>query len=241
MATFVLVPGAWLGAWAWEPVADELARRGHAAHPLTLTGQAERAAEATPETGLGTHIADVVEALTSRDLRDVVLVGHSYGSAVVGAAAGQVPDRIAHLVYVSDPPNPDGMSIFDLMGVDAAGMMEGMASTAGDPDRLPFPARDVLDRFYGDHGFDDALYESVSARATPLPLGAFRERTPVGDPAAERIARTFVHARGDGPSTIDASAPGWEVVDLDTGHWPMLTAPDALADVLDRVGRRVDA
>ena len=241
MATFVLVPGAWLGAWAWEGVADQLERRGHVVHALTLTGQAERADEVTPATGLGTHVEDVVDALATRGLRDVVLVGHSYGSAVTGAAAGRAHDRIAQLVYVSDGPSPPETSIFDLMGDEAAGMMEGIASAAGDPDRLPFPDRDTLDRFYGDHGFDDALYDRVAARATPLPLGAFRERTPPADPSVDRIPRTYVHARGDGPNPMDPPPPGWAVVELETGHWPMLTAPADLAEVLDRVARPADA
>ena len=208
---------------------------------MTLTGQAERAHEATPTTGLGTHVQDVVDALSSRDLRDVVLVGHSYGSAVTGAAAGRVPERIAQLVFVSDGPSPPETSIFELMGEEAAGMMEGMASAAGDPDRLPFPARDVFDRFYGDHGFDDALYESVAARATPLPLGGFRERT-----RQPSLPRTGSRGR---TSTLVATVRTRWIRHHRVGTSSRSTRATGRCSprrassqpILDQIGRRVDA
>jgi pimeloyl-ACP methyl ester carboxylesterase len=77
MTTFVMVPGAWLGGWAWEAVAERLRADGHTAIPVTLTGLAERAAEGGPDTDLDTHIADIVAVLDREDLRDVVLVAHS--------------------------------------------------------------------------------------------------------------------------------------------------------------------
>ena len=77
MTTFVLVPGFWLGAWAWDAVTSELTAAGHDVHPVTLTGLAERAAEATPEVNVDTHIADLTRLIRERGLRDVVLVGHS--------------------------------------------------------------------------------------------------------------------------------------------------------------------
>jgi len=72
MGTFVLVPGAWLGAWAWSEVAAELRLRGHDVRPVTLTGLAERAYEGTPDTTLTTHVDDVVSLFETGDLRDVV-------------------------------------------------------------------------------------------------------------------------------------------------------------------------
>lgn len=77
MATFVLVPGWWLGAWAWQDVARGLAANGGNAYPVTLTGVAERAAEATPDVNVDTHVRDILEVIQARSLRDVVLVAHS--------------------------------------------------------------------------------------------------------------------------------------------------------------------
>jgi len=81
-ATYVLVPGFWLGAWVWRPVADSLSERGHVVHAVDLSGMGERAHLASPETDLTTHIDDVVHLLEQQNLHDVVLVGHSYGALV---------------------------------------------------------------------------------------------------------------------------------------------------------------
>jgi len=78
MSTFILVPGAWLGAWAWQPVARSLRGAAHEVYPMSLTGLADRVHLAGPEVNLETHIADIVNLIVYEDLRDVVLVGHSY-------------------------------------------------------------------------------------------------------------------------------------------------------------------
>ena len=106
--TYVLVPGFWLGGWAWRPVTDALRARGHEVYPVTLTGLGERAHLATPDVDLDTHITDVANLLRYEDLRDVVLVGHSYGGLVVTGVADQLPDRVRQLVYVDTGPLPDG-------------------------------------------------------------------------------------------------------------------------------------
>ena len=77
MAAFVLVHGAFFGAWCWERVVPRLRARGHEVHPVTLTGLGERSHLLTPEVSLRTHVDDVVNLLESQNLRDVVLVGHS--------------------------------------------------------------------------------------------------------------------------------------------------------------------
>src|SRR5690349_14997844 len=113
MATFVLVPGFWLGGWVWERVAGELRAAGHEAYPVTLTGLGDRAHEATPRVDMDTHAADVAELLTGAGLEEVVLVGHSGGGMAVQLVADRAPGRIARAVYVDSGPLPDGMRQFD--------------------------------------------------------------------------------------------------------------------------------
>ena len=91
MATYVLVHGAWHGGWCWRDVAGSLRAAGHQVLTPTLTGLGERASELRPDVGLRTHVDDVVELLRGGDLRDVVLVGHSYSGLVVGGAAAPHP------------------------------------------------------------------------------------------------------------------------------------------------------
>src|SRR5918995_2086278 len=100
MAAYLLVPGAWLGGWAWKDVAARLRAEGHDVYPVTLTGLGERAHLATPDVDLETHIQDVVNVLFYEDLRDVVLVKHSYGGNVITGVADRSPERLRQLVYL---------------------------------------------------------------------------------------------------------------------------------------------
>lgn len=233
MGTFVLVPGAWLGAWAWSEVAAELRRCGHDVRPVTLTGLADRAGEATPETNLTTHIEDVVSLFETGDLSDVILVGHSYAGAVITGVADRIPDRLARLVYVAGVVLPDGLSLFDVIGPGAQAGMEAGAAAVGDPFRLPVIGRAELDLYYGAHGIDDGLFEVLATRGTPHPIGTYRERLSLGNPAATTIDRTYVRAAADAWSQIGPETPGWDYTEIDTGHWPMFTKPLELAAVLD--------
>jgi len=115
MATFVLVPGAWLGGWCWRDVARLVREAGHDAVAITLTGLAERAHLLTPAVGLDTHMEDVVRTLVGEDLHDVVLVGHSYGGTVTTVAAGRVPERLRGLVYLDATIPTNGRSNNDVL------------------------------------------------------------------------------------------------------------------------------
>ena len=115
MATFVLVPGAWLGGWAWDDVADRLRSSGHEVRALTLTGLGDRATLASSEVDLERHVDDIVTAIEEADLRDVMLVGHSYGGIPVTGAVDRIPERIATVVYVDSGPALDGTAYIEML------------------------------------------------------------------------------------------------------------------------------
>jgi pimeloyl-ACP methyl ester carboxylesterase len=115
--TFVLVPGAWLGAWCWDEVVALLREAGRDAIALSLSGLAERAHLLTPEIGLKAHVSDVVTLLRDRDISDAVLVGHSYGGTVITAAADEVPERVRWLAYLDAAVPRDGESNDDVVGL----------------------------------------------------------------------------------------------------------------------------
>lgn len=113
MAIFVLVHGAWSGSFVWHLLAPLLRSAGHDVYTPSLTGLGEREHLLSPAIDLTTHVMDVANALYFQDLRDVVLVGHSYGGKVVTGAAEKCAERIAHLVYLDAllpeygaPPRP---------------------------------------------------------------------------------------------------------------------------------------
>src|SRR5579859_7061683 len=114
MATFVIVHGAWGGAWSWNKfVVPMLRAAGQTVHPVTLTGLGERSHLASPEVSLDTHIQDVCNVLFYEDLTDVLLVGHSYGGNVITGVADRVPERLQQLVYLDAATPADGQSSAD--------------------------------------------------------------------------------------------------------------------------------
>jgi pimeloyl-ACP methyl ester carboxylesterase len=100
VATFVLVHGAWSGSFGWHLVAPLLRAAGHDVTTPCLTGLGERGHLASPAVNLTTHVTDVVSHIEFEDLRDIVLVGHSYGGMVVTGAIDKIGDRVKHLVYL---------------------------------------------------------------------------------------------------------------------------------------------
>jgi pimeloyl-ACP methyl ester carboxylesterase len=100
MARFILIPGAWLGAWAWKEVASVLEKEGHSAYSVTLTGMGERVHLASKDVGMETAINDVLNVMKYNGLDDLVLVGHSFAGKVAAAVADRAHDRVQRIVYV---------------------------------------------------------------------------------------------------------------------------------------------
>jgi pimeloyl-ACP methyl ester carboxylesterase len=239
MTTMVLVPGMWLGAWAWRDVASGLAAAGHDVRPVTLTGLAERAAEASAGTDLDTHVADVVTLLEKEDLRDVVLVGHSYGGMVVSTAAGLVADRIRRVVYVESGPLPEGVSQFD---TNPAEEQERIRAEVGDGYLVAVPPFEQ-DGSPALAGLDESALTRIRAEATPHPFASVTQ--PVHyTPDYARLAQTLITCMFPAAQAREMIATGHpffallrgaDVEELPTGHWPMFSRPADLAEMLARM------
>ncbi|HVG96366.1 MAG TPA: alpha/beta hydrolase family protein [Chloroflexota bacterium] len=225
MATFVIVHGGWSGAWEWRAFAPLLQAAGHEVLRTTLTGFGERSHLASPAIGLDTHIQDVVNVLVYEDLRGVLLVGHSYGGAVVTGAAERVPERLAHLVYVDAFVPEDGQTVAELLGPEVAADWRERVRTLGDGWRLPSP------------------FGGATERNAPAPWRPMEQPLAVQNPAAAVLPRTYIHCTGkanpDAPvyahfreTAARARARGWRLRELPTGHLPMRSAPRELADLL---------
>ncbi|KAA5833615.1 alpha/beta fold hydrolase [Saccharopolyspora hirsuta] len=236
MTTFVLVPGFWLGAWAWEDVTRELRSAGHEVHPVTLPGLADRAAEATPEVDLEAHIADLVRLLEDGDLRDVVLVGHSGANAPVTAVGDRCPERIARVVYVDAAPMPAGASVLGFNPPEVQEAWRKSVATDGDGWLLPLPDFGPEDLA----GLDDEQLTRMRTKCTPQPFRtaaqSLQRPDPTPDVPRSVIATTF--SPQDVQAMIDSGDPAFAVLagvdlhHLPTGHWPMLSRPADLAALL---------
>ena len=177
MATYVLVPGAWLGGWAWDDVADRLETGGHDAHPVTLTGLGDRA-PLTPEVDLERHVGDIVDAIEESDLSGLILVAHSYGGIPVTGAADRITERVATVVYVDSGPALDGNAYIDTLPPPVREATERHVAEEGDGWRLPMPSWEELETLNGAglQGLDEETRRRVRERPTTL-SGPTRSRS----------------------------------------------------------------
>ena len=245
MTTYVLVAGAWLDGRSWQPVADELRRHGHDVHPVTLTGLGDRADQATPEVDLDTYISDVVGLLETRDLEDVVLVGHSYAGHLVTGVADRVPERISLLAYLDAGPSPDGAAFMDLQPPAARELIERLVDEAGEGWRVPMPSWEDLEGVMGASldGLGQEERARMRAHATPQPLRTWTQPLSLKHPARPELPKLLIScsiplaqvremiAAGH-PWFAALAGPEWSFRELPTGHWPMFSVPDALAALL---------
>jgi pimeloyl-ACP methyl ester carboxylesterase len=245
MATFVLVPGAWLGGWVWERTARRLRQRGHDVHPVTLTGLGERARLGGPEVDLDTHVADVVNLVRDEDLHDVVLLGHSYAGIVVTGAADRIPERLAKVVYLESGPVPDGVAYLDMEDPKAKERDERQVASSGDGWRLAMPSWEELEQVNGAslEGLGDAERAFLRDHATDHPFGTYTQPLRLRDAAAAPLPKVLVSSSfpleqvreliaGGHPWFAALAGPEWELQELRTGHWPMASRADDLADLL---------
>jgi pimeloyl-ACP methyl ester carboxylesterase len=245
MTTYVLVGGAWLGGWAWQPVARQLRSQGHDAYPVTLTGLGDRSHLATPETDLETYLTDVVNLLEFEDLHDVVLVGHSYAGIVVTGVADRIPERIALLAYLDAGPSPDGVAFLDLQPPEARELLERLVDQAGDGWRLPLPAWEELEGVLGAslEGLGPDERARMRGRAAAQPFRTWTQPLSLGNPARERLPKAMITCTIPLAQVremiaaghlwfAELAGPEWSFLELPTGHWPMFSVPGPLASLL---------
>jgi len=221
--TFVLVPGAWLGAWAWRLVVPLLERRGNAAYPLTLTGMGDRVHLATPQVGIETAIQDVINAIVYEDLEDVVLVGHSFAGKVVAGVADRMPERVGTLLFL------DAFRPANVRTPQGDFSVEGWPTLA-DGWRIPLTG-EILRSIGKDVRGADRKW--MLSKVTPWP------KTYAGDPVTlsgrwDSVRKAFLICNGGGD---DVEAILKEKLDgphrvLETGHWPMITRPAELVQAM---------
>ncbi len=243
MANFVLVPGYWLGGWAWKNVTDVLREKGHTVYPVTLTGLGERVHLGNPETNLDTHVADVVNLIKFEELDDVYLVGHSYGGVVITQVADAIPERLAKLIYVDSAPLPDGTAQIDFNEPEELAAYEKSVAEKGDGWKLPLPSWKDLDQ--GDNLKDLTAEDKkhIEKLATPQPFNASRQKLSLKNKARRKLSKvviltTFTAAQAkemlasDSPLFKELADPNLTFIELPTGHYPMFSRPQELTEIL---------
>jgi pimeloyl-ACP methyl ester carboxylesterase len=236
MATYVLVHGGAHGGWCYQRVARMLRTAGHDVYTPTLTGLGERSHLLRPDIDLDMHIRDITSVLHYEDLRDVILVGHSYGGMVITGAADRASDRVGRLVYL-DAANPvNGQSL-----VDVGGPIVGSTRTRGrvveGVELVIFPGTEPLPN-YGVTDPDDIAW--MAERLTGHPWACFAQPLRLTNEAAlwatpqYHIMCSSTLATRD-PELMEKARAAGRLWTIDTGHDLMITEPRAVADVLLKI------
>lgn len=239
MANYVLVHGAWHGGWCWQRVAQPLALAGHRVQAVTLTGLGERAHLLSSTITLETHVADVMGAIEAEELHDVVLAVHSYAGMIGTAVTDRLGARVRRLVYVDAVVPRPGESWGSTHSTTTR--ESRLAAAKASPDyTLPPPDPSVF-------GLAGADADWVRRRMTAHPGHTYTAPLAFNAARVAAVPRTFVNCTDPALATIDAIRPrvvdpgfwdghwqrGATVVELRTGHDPMVSAPGELRALLE--------
>lgn len=231
METFLLVPGAWLGEWAWKRVVPLLQKKGHEVHVVALTGMGERVHLASKDIGLETAIQDVLNEITYNDLDGIVLVGHSFAGKVAAAVADRAADKVSRILYL-DGFTPEKVRT-------AQGSFPDEFPVEGST--VPFP-QSFLDVVGKDvRGAD---LEWLTSKVTPVPVRYFRDPITLSE-KFDSVRSSYIYCTGgDTLAWYLSQSPGRNVDEVlkekldgpfklvESGHWPMITKPQELAEAM---------
>jgi pimeloyl-ACP methyl ester carboxylesterase len=239
MATYVLVHGGGHGGWCYRNVKHLLERAGHEVFAPSLTGLAERSRSLSPDIDLDFHIDDVVELLRFWDVRDAIVVGHSYGGMVITGVGDRVSDRVGKLVYL-DAANPqNGQSLVDVAG-PVIEVTRPMGTVVDGVELVLLPAPGAA-AFYGVDDADDQVW--TDARLTGHPWRCFEQKLLlVNEDALAAIPQFHIVCTSTLPTRdralIDQARADGRLWEIDTGHDVMITEPAAVADALLEIASR---
>ncbi len=230
--TVVLVPGAWEGGWAWQPVARRLREAGCAAVTVTLPGLADGDQRA------GLRLSDAVDHLVAevgrRDLSEVVLVGHSWGGYVITGAAHQLAGRLVKVVYYNAVVPARGTAMVDENAEYAAMIRPAIEAS---PDGTIGVVREQVPILMpeADKQAQDLFFELL----VPQPGGYFLDPIDVGDVITLGVPAGYILSEDDRalarPGTEFAARIGLTPVMVPGGHESMLTRPDEVAKALLKI------
>ncbi len=232
MTHIILVPGFWLGAWAWDDVSADLRRRGNSVTALTLPGR-------NPDDDRSqASLLDQAKAIVAQADRSVV-VAHSGGGAAAYLATDLAPEAFQQVIYCDSGPLPDGF--------------------VGDPDlddtvtEVPLPTWAELEAMGNSlEGLDAAALERFRARSIPEPASVIRTPLQLRNPERLHVPTTVLchsfpaaavrQMRDAGmPMGIELRQFDAEYIDLPTGHWPMWSKPAELSAAIDSIANRKPA
>ncbi|MBL6455080.1 alpha/beta hydrolase [Belnapia sp. T6] len=235
--TYVLLHGAFHGGWCWDAVADRLRAAGHRVTTPTQTGLGERRHLLSAAITLETFVTDLVEHMEAEEVEEAILVGHSFGGNAITGAADRIPHRIRHLVYLDAMVLGDGDTPWGCMPAGQAEerrravMEQGGGIVAMPP---PVAAFGVPE--------DHPRAAWLRRRMTPHPAGTYRTPLHLRHPPGNGLPRSYIACTDPWYAPLAwarervKTQPGWNWLEIATGHDAMVTAPEELARMLLAIG-----
>ena len=232
MTDFLLVHGAWHGGWCWTKLRPIIEARGHRVWAPTLTGLGERVHLARRDTGLETHVLDLVNVLDYEDLWGVVLVAHSYGGIPATVVADRCPDRLSAVIYLDSALPRDGQTGFDTFrGSEDA--YRDPVELIGEGWLIPPP-----DASFGLRDLADLDW--VRSRLTPHPMKTFEDPIRLANGGMSVPAGAIICTEDATPNAV--LARGFSDVPtiwITAGHDAMISEPILVADAIDEMLRLI--
>ena len=230
--TFVLVHGAWAGGWCWSKVAAILRSRGHSVFTPTQTGLGERSHLLSKSITLDVFVDDIANVLKWEDLNDVVLVGHSFGGSAISGVADRMRASVRRLVYLDALTLENGQSPFSVLPKEIVEARIKAAQESSGGLSLPVPKAAAF-------GVTDPQQTAwVESHMTPHPLATYTSPLKLANKVGNDVPATYIVCVEPLYGALQASrdwvkAAGWKTVEIRSGHFAMVIAPDRLADMLD--------
>ena len=227
MAAYVLIHGAYQGGWIWQPTAARLRAAGHVVHAPSLDGCGERRHALRPGITVETQAAEIAELLFYEDLNDVVLAGTSSGGMVLCRAAELARERIGRLVFVDALALLDGERVAQIVNRPTPRVTTALSVG---------PSReDAENRSFA--GLDPAARAFALARYTPHPIAAMEDAVSLKSFWSQPWKAIVIRCRrapnpGEAHQRRTAETLGAKYLEIDTGHYPMLSDPEVLAPLL---------
>ena len=230
--TFLVCHGAWSAGWAWKKMHPLMQAAGHRLVTPTYTGSRRARASGQSRRSISnSHIEDMLNVIKYEDLRDIVLVGHSYGGMVATGVADRARDKVRQLIYLDAFVPEDGQSLLDLNEA-ARPRMQELAKT-GDGWRVP-PNPTPPDTSPAD-------VEWLSARRVDMPIKCFETKLKLQG-GTLTLPRSYIYATRITPADTfgpfaqtTKNDPAWRYYEIDASHSPNVTAPEALMALLQKI------
>jgi pimeloyl-ACP methyl ester carboxylesterase len=230
--TFILVHGAWHGAWCWRPVAEVLRTAGHVVFTPTLTGLGERAHLLRPDLTIEDAAMDLVNVIKTEKLQDIILVGHSLAGAPISIVADRIPEALKQLVYLDAAVLENGQSLFSKLDPAIVAQRLKLAKETSGGLTIPAPAPGA----FGVTKPHDA--EWLRRRLTPEPVNFYQTPILLNHPLGNGVKKTYIACTHPVYEPMRATQEwarrqcDWRYIELACGHDAMVICPDALAEIL---------